>query len=53
MRKNIPELLFTSREAFREWLTENAETSDGVWLVLGKTKEVATLTANDALEEAL
>ena len=53
MRADIPELLFPSRSDFRAWLVENAETSDGVWLVFGKTKAVVTLTANDALEEAL
>jgi len=53
MKNNIPELLFPSRGDFRMWLVENAETSNGVWLMFGKTKEVVTLTANDALEEAL
>jgi uncharacterized protein YdeI (YjbR/CyaY-like superfamily) len=53
MRTNIPELLFPSRSDFRKWLGENAKMSDGVWLVFGKTKEVVTLTANEALEEAL
>jgi uncharacterized protein YdeI (YjbR/CyaY-like superfamily) len=53
MKENIAELLFPASGAFRAWLTENAETSGGVWLVFGKTKEVETLTANDALEEAL
>ena len=53
MRTDIPELLFPSRNDFRKWLVENAKVSEGVWLVFGKTKEVVTLTANDALEEAL
>jgi len=53
MRANILELLFPSRADFRAWLQENAETSEGVWLVFGKTKAVITLSANDALEEAL
>lgn len=53
MKTDTPELLFTSRGDFRAWLCENAETSGGVWLVFGKTKAVVTLTANDALEEAL
>jgi len=53
MRTDVPELLFASREEFRAWLIKNAETSDGVWLTFGKTKDVATLSANDALEEAL
>ena len=53
MRENIPELQFPSRADFRAWLQENAETSEGVWLVFGKTKAVVTLSVNDALEEAL
>jgi uncharacterized protein YdeI (YjbR/CyaY-like superfamily) len=53
MRIDTLELLFPSRVDFRAWLVENAEKSDGVWLVFGKTKEVISLTANDALEEAL
>lgn len=46
-------LLFEKRENFRRWLTENALTSGGVWLVFGKTKRVKTLKAGEALEEAL
>lgn len=53
MRTDVTELLFSTRDEFRTWLKENAETSEGVWLVFGKTKKVATLSANDALEEAL
>lgn len=53
MRSDIPKLLFTTRADFRAWLQENAETSAGVWLVFGKTKAVVTLSAHDALEEAL
>lgn len=46
-------LLFEKRENFRRWLTENALTSGGVWLIFGKTKQVKTLKAGEALEEAL
>jgi uncharacterized protein YdeI (YjbR/CyaY-like superfamily) len=46
-------LQFPSRDDFRAWLNENSETSEGVWLVFGKTKAVVSLSANDALEEAL
>ena len=53
MRATVPELLFPSRDDFRAWLHENAETSGGVWLVFGKTKAIVTLSANDAQEEAL
>jgi len=53
MKTDVPELVFKSRGEFRKWLSKNAETSGGVWLVFGKTEEVETLTANEALEEAL
>jgi uncharacterized protein YdeI (YjbR/CyaY-like superfamily) len=53
MKGDVPELQFAAREDFRAWLKENAETSDGVWLIFGKTKAVVLLSANDALEEAL
>ena len=53
MKTGIPELLFSTRNDFRAWLQKNANTSEGVWLLFGKTKTVITLSANDALEEAL
>lgn len=53
MRADVPVLQFSTRKDFRAWLQENAETSEGVWLLFGKTKAVVTLSANDALEEAL
>ena len=53
MKADIPELCFKTRREFREWLGKNANTSDGVWLVFGKTNKLTTLTANEALEEAL
>ncbi|MBO0453051.1 YdeI/OmpD-associated family protein [Candidatus Enterococcus murrayae] len=46
-------LRFETRADFRTWLSKNAETSGGVWLVFGKTKRVKTLKAGEALEEAL
>jgi uncharacterized protein YdeI (YjbR/CyaY-like superfamily) len=46
-------LHFTDRNSFRNWLTENVETSGGVWLLFGKKGGPITLSANDALEEAL
>ncbi|MCL2701457.1 MAG: hypothetical protein FWE88_07160 [Phycisphaerae bacterium] len=49
----MSELLFPSRKDFRAWLRKNAAASDGVWLIFGKTKAVVTVSANDALEEAL
>lgn len=53
MKKDTPEFLFATREEFRKWLSDNAQVSEGVWLVFSKTKPVVTLTANEALEEAL
>jgi uncharacterized protein YdeI (YjbR/CyaY-like superfamily) len=53
MRTDVPELIFQTRNDFHLWLQENAETNSGVWLVFGKAKPVVTLSANDALEEAL
>ncbi len=53
MRSDVPELVFQSRGEFRMWLGENAETSGGVWLVFGKRKALITVSANEALEEAL
>jgi uncharacterized protein YdeI (YjbR/CyaY-like superfamily) len=53
MKTNISELIFSTRNDFRIWLSEHAETCEGVWLVFGKTKALVTLTATDALEEAL
>ena len=45
--------LFEDRAAFRKWLVQNHRVSLGVWLVFGKASRVKTLTANEALEEAL
>ena len=47
------EMTFASRAAFRAWLQENVEISEGVWLVFGKTKALPTVKAGEALEEAL
>lgn len=46
-------LEFETRDAFRNWLGENSQSSEGVWLRFGKTKEVKTLKAKESLEEAL
>ena len=53
MKNDVKELLFASRDEFHSWLNDNAETSDGVWLIFGKKKAIATLSGNEALEEAL
>ncbi|MDR0943739.1 MAG: YdeI/OmpD-associated family protein [Ruminococcus sp.] len=46
-------LTFPDRNSFRNWLSENGENSGGVWLLFGKKGGPTTLSANDALEEAL
>jgi uncharacterized protein YdeI (YjbR/CyaY-like superfamily) len=45
------EIIFHSREEFRSWLIINA--GSGIWLVIGKTDKLKTVTAAEALEEAL
>lgn len=47
------QLVFENRAAFREWLVKNHQNSPGIWLVFGKDGKLKTLTANEALEEAL
>lgn len=44
---------FQTRQEFREWLEKHGQTSEGVWLLFGKKGGPKTLTANEALEEAL
>lgn len=46
-------LYFETRDAFRDWLAHNCQSSEGVWLVFGKTKALVTVKAGEALEEAL
>jgi len=46
-------LVFTSREEFRAWLQANCLSSGGVWLLFGKPGGPKTVTAHEALEEAL
>ncbi|MBB3186906.1 YdeI/OmpD-associated family protein [Microbacter margulisiae] len=46
-------LTFADRQAFREWLGKHGTESDGVWLLFGKKRKFVTLSAGDALEEAL
>ena len=46
------ELIFTTRKEFRKWLSYN-NSKQGVWLVFGKDPSVLTLSASEALEEAL
>ena len=46
-------LTFATREGFRNWLSDNCLSEDGVWLLFGKPGGQKTLTAGEALEEAL
>ena len=52
-KKPPVELIFETRADFRAWLEANAGTSEGVWLIFGKTKALPTIKAGEALEEAL
>ena len=47
------EVLFKNRDEFRNWLIENHATSNGIWVVFGKSKNIKTIRADEALEEAL
>lgn len=44
---------FNNRMEFRKWLKLHAEKSSGIWLVFSKCKDIPSITANEALEEAL
>ncbi len=46
-------LRFADREDFRNWLSANCTSSEGVWLLFGKGGGVKTVKADEALEEAL
>ena len=46
-------LTFENRAVFRDWLGVNGETNGGVWLIFGKKGGPKTLSAHEALEEAL
>jgi uncharacterized protein YdeI (YjbR/CyaY-like superfamily) len=46
-------LTFTDRQAFRDWLGKYGTESDGVWLLFDKSRKPVTLSAGEALEEAL
>jgi uncharacterized protein YdeI (YjbR/CyaY-like superfamily) len=47
------QITFKNRTVFRKWLEKNCARSEGLWLVFGKNGAVKTLTAEEALEEAL
>lgn len=46
-------LSFSDRARFREWLSANCSSGAGAWLLFGKAGGPQTLTAAEALEEAL
>lgn len=46
-------IIFENREKFRQWLEENHDSHDAVWLVIGKKGGLQTLSADEALWEAL
>lgn len=46
-------LTFSDRAEFRNWLTANCLSTDGVWLLFGKNGNPKTIKADEALEEAL
>jgi uncharacterized protein YdeI (YjbR/CyaY-like superfamily) len=46
-------ILFSDRAEFRKWLFENHDKNQGIWLVLGKSGKLKTVSADEALEEAL
>lgn len=44
---------FACRDEFREWLCAHCQANTGVWLLFGKADGPTTITAAEALEEAL
>lgn len=46
-------VIFENRRDFRQWLTENALSNDGIWILFNKKKKKDTFKASEALEEAL
>lgn len=50
---NLEQILFESRNDFREWLLKNCTTHSGIWLVFSKHSSIKTIKASEALEEAL
>ena len=49
----IEHLQFVTRSEFRNWLKDNCVSSGGIWILFGKAGGPKTVTANEALEEAL
>ncbi len=47
------QLTFVNRVEFREWLAKHHASSNGFWMVFGKSGHLKTLKPEEALEEAL
>ncbi len=47
------QLLFHTRDEFRNWLQRNCSRDESVWLIFEKGKKSTTLPPQEALEEAL
>lgn len=46
-------MTFSCREDFRNWLCENCLSDTGIWVLFGKAGGPKTISAGEALEEAL
>ena len=44
---------FVDRDQFRNWLLENHNKSNGIWIIFDKTGKIKSVKPNEALEEAL
>lgn len=53
MNSVVEHLIFNTRAEFRKWLNENCTSGTGVWLLFGKPGGPQTVSASEALEEAL
>lgn len=49
----MKKLQFNNRSDFRIWLMQNALSTEGVWLLFDKSERGETITAAEALEDAL
>ena len=49
----MPQMGFKNRNSFRKWLSNNALSDEGLWIVFSRQKDTPCLTATEALEEAL
>jgi uncharacterized protein YdeI (YjbR/CyaY-like superfamily) len=51
---HLPHLFFKTRDEFRNWLNDNATTSEGMWLICYKKHSKKAFVAyDDAVEEAI